>query len=84
MKLTPAVRAVLQALAAQHGAKLSVRHLAAQTRLQPPVVRVALAAAGRGRLVQHVLQRDVPDQPPRTVFWLTGAGLAVATGHPTV
>jgi DNA-binding MarR family transcriptional regulator len=78
VKLTGPVRAVLTALADQHGHKLAVRAIAVQTRLSPPTVRTILSDLGKAKLVQHQLLPSAEGLPPRLGYWLTGAGIDVA------
>ena len=73
------MRRVLAALADQHGSKLSVSQIARGARLSASAVRVALAALGKSRLVQHMLLPSAGNYPPRLGYWLTGAGHDVAT-----
>jgi predicted AAA+ superfamily ATPase len=82
LKLTPALRAVLRVLAANHGRRLPVATLAREGRLSATTVRAALAELGKARLVRHTLAPGFDRQPPRTVYWLTGDGVEVATGQP--
>lgn len=85
MKLTPTLRAVVRALAAARGTKLAVGHVARDTRMSATTVRGALDVLERGRLVQHTLAPGQENRPARTVYWLTGDGLAVAAaGRPEV
>ncbi len=79
IRLTSPVRAVLAALVAQHGSKLSVSQIARQARLSASAVRKALGELGKARLVQHVLLPSAENRPPRLGYWLTGAGHEVAT-----
>jgi predicted ArsR family transcriptional regulator len=81
IRLTAPVRAVLAALAAEHGRKLAVAHIAADARVSPSAVRAALTELGKARLVRHTLAPAVENRPPRLVYWLTGDGLEVATGQ---
>ncbi len=81
LKLTHPVRAVMRALAACHNCRMPVAHLSREARLSPSAVRVALTALGKARLVQHALAPGADRQPPRMVYWLTGSGVAVATGQ---
>jgi hypothetical protein len=83
VRLTPAVRRTLTALAAAGGAKLSVRQISTAAHLSPVSVRAALTVMGRAKLVQHVLAPSEGQLPPRTVYWLTGGGYDVAAaGRP--
>lgn len=84
VRLTAPLRAVLAALAAAHGRRLAVAHVARDARISATTARNALAALEKARLVRHALAPGVDRQPPRTVYWLTGDGAAVATGQPVV
>lgn len=81
VKLSAPVRAVLSVLAEQHGHKLPVATIARSSRVSAPTVRKTLAELGKARLVQHTLLPSSGVHPPRLAYWLTGAGIEVATAR---
>jgi hypothetical protein len=82
VRLTAPVRAVLRVLADNHGSRMPVATIARESRLSSSAVRVVLAGLGKARLVRHALAPGFDRTPPRTVYWLTGDGVAVATDQP--
>ncbi|MCZ7478921.1 hypothetical protein [Micromonospora sp. WMMC273] len=84
IRLTGAVRAVLAVMGERAGVKLGVRELAIATGRSPGAVRGALATLERGRLIRHMQQRDVPDRPAHTVWWITSLGRETALGLTSV
>lgn len=79
VKLTAPVRAVLTALYDGCGRKLPVATISRQSRVSAPTVRKTLADLGKAKLVQHALLPSQGVHPPRLAYWLTGAGIDVAT-----
>lgn len=77
---TAVLRAVLDALAARPGVKMSVRELCRATSRSPSAVRNALAALEKGGLARHLLQAHERDRPPHLVYWASQAGRHVAAG----
>ena len=75
---------MLRVLADNHGRRLPVATIAREGRLSATAVRTALATLGKARLVRHTLAPGFDRTPPRTVYWLTGDGIAVATDQPAV
>ena len=77
VRLTGAVRAVLNVLCDAAGSKLPVAGIARASRLSPATVRIALADLGKAGLVRHVLAPGYDRHPPRTVYWPTHDGFTV-------
>lgn len=82
LRLTGGVRAVLRVLHRNYGSRMPVASIARDGRLSAAATRTALAALGKAGLVRHTLAPGYDRTPPRTVYWLTGAGAEVAAGQP--
>ncbi len=81
MRLTGPVKAVLTALHAAGGRKLPVATIARDARVSSSATRTVLADLGKARLVQHMLMPSAGVHPPRLGYWLTGAGMDVASAQ---
>lgn len=78
LRLTPVVRKVLGALLAAGRRKVAVREVACTGGVTRSAAAGALHRLDQAGLACHVQQQHVPDRPPHAVWWLTGAGRAVA------
>lgn len=81
VRLTGSVKAVLRVLHAAGGRKLAVAVIARDARLSASTVRTVLTDLGKAKLVQHVLLPSAGVHPPRLGYWLTGAGMDVASAQ---
>jgi hypothetical protein len=78
LPITPRVEAVLAALAATGRRKVSATYLSRASHVTVGTVRKVLKDLKAARLAQCVDERHLPDRPPHAVWWLTGAGEALA------
>lgn len=78
LRLTSVVRRVLGALLASGSRKVPVREVARTGGVTHSAAAGALHRLEQAGLARYVQQRHVPDRPPHAVWWLTGAGRAVA------
>ena len=69
---------VLAAMAAAHRRKLDNREIARTTGLSRATVARVLVALNASRLAQAQDQAHIPDKAVHMVWWLTGAGEALA------
>ena len=79
VKLTASVDEVLAALAAAQRRKLSAADIVRTTGVGRATVNRALVSLKAARLAQAMDQAHIPDKPVHLVWWLTGAGEALAT-----
>jgi len=75
-------REVLGALTGAGGKKLGVRQLARLTGHSTGAVYAQLHVLERAKLVQHMLDDSIPDQPARTVYWPAPGAGGVAAAFP--